>query len=118
MMICIVCPNGCRMDVKRNGSEITVVGNKCKRGEAFAINELTDPKRSVTTSVRTTVKGYPVVSVKTDGEIPKDKVFELMKLCAEVTIDKALPIGSVVLSNLFGVGVNLITTTDMEETNE
>lgn len=113
-IVCIVCPNGCRMEVTV-GEKITVSGNKCKRGEAFAVAELTCPKRSVTTSVKTTVKGYPVVSVRTDGEIDKSKVSELCNMLAEMVLTKPLPIGSVVLSDVFGSGVNVVTTTDMAE---
>lgn len=117
-LVCIVCPNGCRMTAERSDKGIVVVGNKCKRGEAFAVSELTDPARSVTTSVRTTVSGYPVVSVKTDGEIPKSKIFALMDLCGNITVDKPLPIGTVLAEDLFGTGVNLITTTNMEVIDE
>ena len=109
--VCIVCPNGCRLTVEKTDSGFAVSGNKCKRGEAFAVNEFTS-------SVRTTVKGHPVVSVKTDGEIPKGKVFPLMELCKQITVDRPLPIGSIVAKDLFGTGVNLITTTNMEDTNE
>ena len=75
-MVCIVCPNGCRLQVDKTDGGVTVQGARCKRGENFAISELTCPMRSVTSSVRTTVDGYPVVSVRTDGEIPKDKMFD------------------------------------------
>lgn len=117
-MVCIVCPNGCRLSTTVQNGKIFVAGNKCKRGEVFAVNELTNPTRSVTTSVKTTVRGYPVVSVKTDGEIPKNKIFELMALCDKIVVDRVLPIGTVLAENLFGTGVNLVTTTDMEDTNE
>ena len=117
-MVCIVCPNGCRLNVTEQDGRVFVSGNKCKRGETFAVAELTNPTRSVTTSVKTTVAGYPVVSVKTDGEIPKSKIFDLMELCGKIIVTKPLPIGSVVAEDLLGTGVNLITTTDMEETNE
>lgn len=114
-MVCIVCPNGCRLDVTQNGDEISVLGNKCKRGEAFARTELTAPTRSVTTSVASTVEGFPVVSVRTDGEIPKGKIFDLVRLLKNVVVDKPLSIGTVVLADVFGTGVNVITTTDMRQ---
>ena len=117
-MVCIVCPNGCRLQVSEQSGKVSVSGNRCKRGETFALSELTNPTRSVTTSVRSSVKGYPVVSVKTDGEIPKGKIFDLMALCAKITITEPLPIGSVVADDLFGTGVKLVTTTDIEDTNE
>ena len=87
-MVCIVCPNGCRLTVENNNGEISVAGAKCKRGEAFAKTELTCPTRSITSSVRTTVSDYPVVSVRTDGEIPKDKIFELIAILSKFTLDK------------------------------
>ena len=70
-LVCIVCPNSCRLTVTKKEGEVEVSGAKCKRGVNFAKEELTCPMRTVTSSVRTTVKGYPVVSVKTDGEVEK-----------------------------------------------
>lgn len=112
-LVCIVCPNGCRLSVKENENGVEVVGAKCKRGENFARTELTCPMRTVTTSVKTTVENFPVVSVKTDGEIPKEKVFPLINLLKDVVITNPLPIGTIVLSNVFDTGVNIVTTTNM-----
>lgn len=114
-MVCIVCPNGCRLTVDKQGGEVTVAGARCKRGESFAQTELTCPTRTVTSSVKTTVEGYPVLSVKTDGEIPKDKIFPLMKLLADYTLNKPVPLGTVLIKNVFGTQVNIITTTEMGE---
>lgn len=114
-LTCIVCPNGCQLKVTKVGSQLNVEGARCKRGESFAQTELTRPMRTVTSSVKTTVKGYPVVSVRTDGEIPKDKIFDLMSLLQKITIDKCVPIGTIVVSNVFYSGVNVITTTAMEQ---
>lgn len=112
-LVCIVCPNGCRLIVEKNDGEISVTGAKCKRGEAFAKTELTCPTRSVTSSVKTTLKEYPVVSVRTDGEIPKEKIFDLIAVLAKFTLDKKVPIGTILISDVLKTGVNVITTTDM-----
>ncbi len=113
-MVCIVCPNGCRLQVSDDNGKITVDGAKCKRGVAFAETELTCPMRSVTSSVKTTVAGYPVVSVRTDGEIPKQKIFDFISVLSKFTLDKKVPIGTILISNVLNTGVNVITTTDME----
>ena len=113
-MVCIVCPNGCRLEVEKKENNITVNGAKCKRGENFAVTELTCPTRSVTTSVKTTVDGYPVVSVRTDGEIPKEKIMQFIQELSAFTLDKRVPIGTILISNVLNTGVNVITTTDME----
>jgi len=113
-MVCIVCPNGCRLNVERNDGKISVEGAKCKRGVNFAETELTCPTRSVTSSVKTSVEGYPVISVRTDGEIPKDKIFPLIEKLSEITVDKKIAIGTVLIKDVFNCGVNVITTTEME----
>lgn len=112
-MVCIVCPNGCRLSVDNTNGEIVVAGAKCKRGEAFAKTELTCPTRSITSSVKTTVADYPVVSVRTDGEIPKDKIFDLIAALSKFTLDKKVPIGTIILKDVCGTNVNVITTTEM-----
>lgn len=83
-LVCIVCPRGCRINVE-NG---VVSGNGCKRGEAFALSEMTCPMRTVCSTVATTFEDYPVLPVRTNGEIPKDKIQDLMKEINAVVVDK------------------------------
>ena len=45
--ICIECPKGCRLKVD---DEMNVTGNTCIRGKTYAINELTCPKRVITST--------------------------------------------------------------------
>lgn len=105
-LVCIVCPRGCRINIE-NG---VVSGNGCKRGEAFAVSETTCPMRSVCSTVATTFKDYPVLPVRTDGEIPKDKIDELMKQINAVVVSEKLHRGDVVLKGVCGTDVNLIAT--------
>ena len=88
-MVCIVCPNGCRLQVEKTSDGVNVRGARCKRGENFAVTELTCPTRSVTSSVRTTVADYPVVSVRTDGEIPKEKFRNLFVYYPNLLLTKS-----------------------------
>lgn len=108
-VVCIVCPRGCRLNVE-NG---IVTGNACKRGEAFAISESTMPMRSVCSTVATVFKEYPVLSVRTDGEIPKDKIPMLMQQINDVVVKEKLKRGDVVINGVVGTNVNLIATATM-----
>lgn len=110
-LVCIVCPNSCKLIIDDNGK---ISGNKCKRGEKFAHDELNCPMRSVTTTIATVFSDVPVVSVRTNGEIPKGKIFELMKLLNKVVLDKRVKRGEVVLQNVLDTGIDVITTGDME----
>lgn len=110
-MTCIVCPNGCLMRVEQNGDKIEVFDAACKRGIEFAKNELTNPTRSITTTVATKFEDFPLLSVKTDGELPKGKIFEAMKKINAITVNKRLKKGDVVIADLFGT--DLVATADM-----
>ena len=114
-MICIVCPNGCHLDATIVGGEITVTGNKCVRGVAFAKEELTAPKRSLTTTVATIFAEMPVVPVRTNGELPKDKVMEAMKELNKIKLKKKYKVGEVISSNILDTGIDIIVTTDMHK---
>ena len=112
-LVCIACPNGCALKI--NTETLEVSGNKCKRGIDFAKEELLAPQRCVSSLVKTTLKEYPVVSVRTSKEIPKDKIFALMELLDKIVIKEYLDSGSIVLANVFGSDVNVITTTKMSQ---
>ena len=111
-IICIVCPNGCRIQYDQTGNEYRFTGQKCKRGESYAAAELTRPMRSLTTSVKTTFSDAPVVSVRTDGEVKKTKLSELAAVLGRVVVTDRLQIGDIVVKNICGTGVNVICTSD------
>lgn len=108
-LVCIVCPRGCRLSV----NDGVVSGNACKRGEAFAISESTLPMRSVCSTVATVFDDYPVLPVRTDGEIPKAKIPMLMQEINAVKVDKRLKRGDVVIDGVVGTNVKLIATATM-----
>ena len=77
-LTCIVCPMGCKLKAEiSDGKVISVTGNTCPRGEKYAQSEITNPMRVITTTVRT--EDGRILSVKTAGEVAKDKVFNYMK---------------------------------------
>ena len=52
VLICICCPVGCRLTADITGENVSVSGNRCKRGADYAVNELLHPMRTLTTTVR------------------------------------------------------------------
>ena len=49
---CIVCPRGCRMTVNNIDGQYIVEGNSCIRGSKYGIDEVTNPRRVITSTVR------------------------------------------------------------------
>lgn len=101
-LTCIICPRGCRLSVEMSG-EISVFGNLCPRGRAYAITECTDPRRTVTSTVRTSDGG--LVSVRTSVPIPKDKVMECMRIINSIVAPLPISIGDVLASDVFGADI-------------
>ena len=103
-LTCIGCPMGCALLVEMDGKEIiSVTGNTCKKGAEYAVKEVTDPTRIVTTTVRVKNGSMPVVSVKTAQDIPKG--------CVEAPVQ----IGDVILENVAGTGVDIVATGNVKQ---
>lgn len=110
---CIVCPAGCIIDVTvRDGKVTNVTGNSCERGDAYARSEVTSPVRTLTTSVKVTGSDKEIVSVKTAGPIPKNKIDECVDIIREAVVTAPVTAGDVIIENIAGSGVNLIATSN------
>ena len=110
-LICIGCPLGCPLTVEMEGNEVkSVAGNTCPRGDAYAKKELTNPTRIVTSTVRVAGGKLAMVSVKTESDIPKGKIFDCVKALKDVELVAPVKIGDVVLENVAGPGVDVIAT--------
>ena len=103
-LTCIVCPVGCGLvaEIKDNG-EILVTGNTCPRGKVYAENECTAPMRTITTTIR--CKSGEILPVKTDSPIPKEKIFEAMKIINNACPVLPIAIEDVIIKDVFGSNV-------------
>jgi CxxC motif-containing protein len=110
-IICIMCPLGCRMELKVNGEEVVeIAGNKCQKGEKHAHQELFFPGRVLTTTVRTTYPEAPLLPVKSDNLIPKGKLIECMHVIAKQVVSGPIQQGEVLIENILGLEVNIIAS--------
>ena len=108
-MICIRCPLGCNLEVIM-GEDIKVSGHRCKRGQEYAVAEVTDPKRTLTSTAKVHGGKKRLVSVKTDREISKNLIFEVMKEINSIVVEAPVMIGDVLLKNILGTDVNIVAT--------
>lgn len=112
-LVCIVCPIGCHLEVDGIEGDYKVSGANCKRGEAYAIKELTNPTRLLTSTVKIKGGDLPRLPVRTDKEIPKDKVFEYMEAINKVELEAPVKMGQVILQNIFNSDINIIASRSM-----
>lgn len=114
-MTCIICPMGCSLRVSRDGENVTVTGNTCKRGEKYGIQELTMPMRTVTTSVLCKGGDRPVVSCKTIDQVPKEKIAEVLEACKKAKVNAPVHVGDVLIANAAGAGSDVVATCNAEK---
>lgn len=108
-MVCILCPKSCELIIDKDNKDIKISGNKCKKGEVYAFEEMTNPKRVVTSTVKINSK-RPLLPVRTDKSIPKSDIFKIVKEIKKINIDSPIEIGTIIKENICNTGANLIST--------
>ena len=110
-LTCIVCPRGCRLTID---DDLNVTGNSCPRGAQYAKDEMTNPKRMITSFVRVKNREDFVVSVKTSTSIPKGMIFQVMEEINKVGVDAPTHIGDIAISNVLGTGADIVITKNIK----
>lgn len=107
-LTCIICPRGCSLCADIQENQVTVIGNACPKGQEYAINECTNPVRTVTATVRVSNRHNTMVSVKTSVPVAKNKMMDVMKVLRETRVEAPISIGNVILKNI--CGSDIVTT--------
>ena len=110
-LTCIVCPTGCSITVELDDKNVVSVnGNSCKRGEKYASEEVSAPKRTLTALVRVENGITRVTSVKTSTSIPKEMINDIIEEIGNIKLTAPVEIGDVVLSNVLNSGADIVVT--------
>ena len=108
---CTVCPMGCSIRVGiHDGEPVTFEGHQCKRGPVYARDELLDPRRMLTTTVRVRGGSVRLVPARTSAVVPRDKLRAIMALVRALAVDAPVVPGQVLLADLLGTGVDLVAS--------
>jgi len=115
-MTCILCPNGCRLRVELTDKSIALLeGARCSKGEKFVHQEINDPHRNIASSILVKGGELKLASVRLTAPIPRDKIFDVMATIKEVKCDAPVISGQVILTDVLGLGVDLICTKSVEK---
>ena len=106
-LICIVCPRGCHLAVDTELEKVT--GNTCKRGDIYGLNEVKNPTRIVTSTVKIDGCDNIVVPVKTEEPIPKGMIFDVMKEINKASVKLPMKVGDVIIEDVLGTGVSIVS---------
>ena len=112
---CIDCPVGCSLSVDiENHKAVKVSGNKCPKGEIYAVSEVENPMRILTSTVIAKGLRLKMIPVRTDVPIPKAKIPQAMEEIRKVRVTKPVLQGKPIIKNLLNLKANLISTREAE----
>ena len=118
-MTCITCPTGCQLEVPRNADgELSITGAQCRRGEVYARNEILDPRRVLTTTVRIRNGSLPLLPVRTTEAVPKELLADAMRILAKVEVTAPVRTGDVILPNILDTGIDVTASRDMKRAED
>lgn len=118
-LTCISCPVGCRLEVKHTaGKIVSIAGNRCNRGIAYAEKEVFHPERIVTTTVRITGGTVPLLPVKTAAPVAREKAAGVVRAASRLTVAAPVKRGELVARDIAGSGADLVATRTVERQDE
>ncbi|MHA2391288.1 MAG: DUF1667 domain-containing protein [Promethearchaeota archaeon] len=112
---CIVCPTGCLIHVEKVNGELIIEGHSCKRGEEYAREEFIAPKRILTTTIRVENGFLPLIPVRSDTPIPKERLQETLREIAKTKIKAPIKMGDILIKDVIGLDANIIASRDLIE---
>lgn len=110
-LTCIICPRGCHLEIDDN---FEVTGNFCPRGAKYAKEEITCPKRTITSIVRVKNRENTMVSVKTTQPVPKELMFEVLEEIKKIKVSAPVRIGDIVIKNILDTNSDIIITKNID----
>lgn len=116
-MVCISCPIGCRLTVhwENSGQGVQVSGNRCAKGESYALEEVQAPRRVLTATVAArTGRGRERVAVKTSRPLPREHIPGVLAEIYGWELQAPVRLGQVLLPDIAGSGVDLVAAGNLE----
>jgi CxxC motif-containing protein len=116
-LICIICPLACHIVVSTDdaGNILNVTNHQCKEGREYAVAEFRFPARVLTTTLLTAGASYPLLPVRSSKPIPKTRLMEVMHLLSKVTVKPPIKMAQVIVPNIAGTGVDMVSTDELFE---
>lgn len=115
IMNCIMCPMGCEMTVTIEDGKVTdVKGNTCPRGVKYANDEVTAPKRMLTSTVHIEGGLLPLLPVVSASVLPKERILDCAAYLRGVKVQAPVKAGDIIVKDIFGLGVDIVASRDMD----
>ena len=112
-LVCAICPRSCFLSF--DSKTKTVKGNNCPRGEQFFKEEMNNPKRVVTTTIKIEGGTKERISVKTSSPINKNLVFDCINEIKKIKLKAPIKLGDTIIENILKTGVDIVATSEVKK---
>lgn len=114
-IICIVCPNSCKLEIDKSiNDEIKVSGYRCYNGKQYAQQEMINPRRTLTATLKINNGSIKRLPVKSEAPIQKELMLEIMKIIRVCEVEAPIHISDIIFYNILNTGINIISSKNVE----
>ncbi len=106
--ICILCPTGCAITPRGGDAAEGFDGARCAKGVEYARQEMTDPRRTLSSLVKVTCGGRELVGVRLTNPIPKARIADAMALIRGLTAASPVAPGQTLAKNILGLDCDIV----------
>lgn len=107
---CIVCPMGCSLHVSLTETGYVIKGYQCKKGLMYANQELTAPKRDLSSIMKVRNRINTYVPIRTSETVDKSLIEQVMQAINRTSVDAPIDYHSTLIQNVLGLGIDVIAT--------
>ena len=108
-VLCVICPSSCHVTVKGDGKTVSEIsGYTCKRGKDYAEAEYISPMRTLATTVKAEGYSCPIIAVRSNKPMPKEKIFDAMAEIQKAVATPPFYVGKPVIENILDTGVDIV----------
>lgn len=107
-IICVCCSNNCVVKVDETNHN-AVSGNRCSNGEAYAIHQLTNPKRLVNAEIPIHGAEIDHLPVKTDRAVKLEHLDNILEELKALHLEAPIYVSQVLIHDIAGTGANLVS---------
>ena len=117
-LVCINCPLSCALELYEEGGEVKEVkGAECKIGQRYAVEEFSNPRRILTTTIKAAGGLVPMLPVRSAEPIPRALLKDAVVMLARVVAEAPVAVGQVIYPNILGTGIDVIASRALEKLN-
>ena len=114
-LTCIVCPRGCLIQLVKDEEHYICTGNQCKRGEVYAIQEVTEPRRMFTSTVQIVGSKLSRCPVVSSSAIRKEDIFKIRDILDGLIIHAPIQVNDIIVENILGTGIHIIASRSIKK---